>query len=127
MGSCYPLGDARGAVCEERPSTDEFGGLREPWRKAIIDLATVQAHEFANDFTFPGNPAGLRLNGMTYNKGERGGYYDPATDSRHLVDNDHSGQTPHLVGSSFTWVHNDPIRDPDQRFSGRTLYVMPLP
>jgi hypothetical protein len=64
---------------------------------------------------------------MTWGQGEVGGYYDPATDIRHIVDNDLSGQTPQIVGDWFTWVQDDPSRDPDQRFSGHTLYVMRLP
>lgn len=65
---------------------------------------------------------------MTWGQGEVGGYYDPATDIRHLVDNDLSRQTPQLVGDWFTWVQDDPNRKTDASPNeGRTLYVMRLP
>lgn len=60
VGSCYLLNDARRAVCAERPAADQFGTVRDPWRKAIIDLSTGQAHEFANDFTGLVSPVGTQ-------------------------------------------------------------------
>jgi hypothetical protein len=125
--SCYLFDDARQVVCEE------FCMAWVPTRKAITDLRTGRSHEFTDDATTLLPPTGQYASWTVYGRdsGEvtsRAGYYDPSTDTRHMVDDDLGRLTPQLLGNWFTWVQDDPNRSTDTPPNeGRTLYVMRLP